>query len=262
MNNHTKLGIFDSGVGGITLTKELIKLLPNHDIVYLADTARFPYGTKSASSVVQYAIQAVEFLLKEGVQTIVIACNTVCSTALKELKTLFSIPFFDIIEPIAKKALSISKTKNIGLIATPQTVKSGLYSTYIDNLIALPTPLLAQIVEEGCLNKEELQQILCEYLLPMKGKIDTLILGCTHYIILKPYIQQEIGKEVQIIDPSSILAKEIASTLAYKSVSTQPSIQFFTTSAPDEFKEVAEPILGQQIPNVNLATIAGRINHV
>jgi len=262
MNNRTKFGIFDSGVGGITLTKELINFLPNHDIVYLADTARFPYGTKSTSLVIQYATEAVEFLLKEGAQTIIIACNTVCSTALNELKSLFTVPFFDIIEPAAKKALSISKTKKIGLIATPQTVKSNIYSTYIDNLIAVPTPLLAQIIEEGCPNSEKIRQILHEYLLPMKGKIDTLISGCTHYMLLNPYIQQEIGKEVQIIDPSPIVAKEIASKLAHESSSTRQSIQFFTTSDPDRFKVVAEPIFGQQMPDVHLTTIERSPTHV
>jgi glutamate racemase len=262
MNNRTTLGIFDSGVGGVTLTKELISLLPYHDIIYLADTDRFPYGTKSTLSVIQYATEAVEFLLEEGSQAIVIACNTVCSTALTKLKTLFSIPFFDIIEPVAKKAVLTSKTKKIGLIATPQTVKSGIYSTYIENLIAIPTPLLAQIVEQGCQNREEIEHILHEYLFAMKGKIDTLISGCTHYMLLNPYIQQELGEEVRIIDPSPILAKKIASTLSHENLPTQPSIRFFTTGNPDKFKVIAEPILGKQIPNAYLATIGRRPTHV
>jgi len=256
MTLHSKIGIFDSGIGGITVTKEIMRSLPHYDIIYLADTARFPYGEKPTPSIIQYATEAVRFLLEEGAQSIVIACNTVCSTALNTLKQLFSIPIFDIIEPVAQQALFLSNTKKVGLLATPQTIQSGLYSTYIDNLIAVPTPLLAQMVEHECTNSQEIQRLVHNYLQPIIGNVDTLILGCTHYSILSPYIQQELGKNVHIVDPAHILAQEVVATLSH--FPSHSSSSWFSTQNPLKFKQLAEPILGQNIPSVQLATYARR----
>ncbi len=211
------IGVFDSGLGGLTVVKELLNKIPNYKIIYFGDTARTPYGTKSAETVSKYAIENTQFLLKRGAKIIVVACHTVSSTAMDTLKREFpEIPFFEVVTPSFKKALNLTKNKIIGLIATRTTVESGIYQRLfreVDSEIKLwanPAPLLVPLIEEGWLNKPETRRIIKKYLIPIKmRKIDTLILGCTHYPIIKKLIGEKAGKRVKLVDPSEEVALEV-----------------------------------------------------
>ncbi len=212
------IGVFDSGLGGLTVVKELLQKLPQFKILYFGDTARTPYGTKSAETVTKYAIENTEFLLERGAQIIVVACHTVSSTAIPVLKERFKgIPFFEVVTPSFKKALRLTRNKVVGLIGTRTTVESGIYQRLFAEadpeikLIANPAPLLVPLIEEGWLNKPETRKIVKKYLIPLKMRgIDTLILGCTHYPLIKKVIAEKAGKRIKLVDPSEEVAEEVA----------------------------------------------------
>ncbi len=194
------IGVFDSGIGGLTVVKALRRNLPNYDIIYFGDTARTPYGTKSPETVVQYAIEDAEILLQKGAQMLVVACNTASSVATDTLEERFDVPIFEVISPAVNMAVSDPKRTRVGIIGTRATVNSGVY---VDKIKAIrpemkvysePCPLLVPLVEEGWLKKGETRKIVKKYLHPLKLKqIDVLILGCTHYPLLKEIIQVKIG---------------------------------------------------------------------
>jgi len=202
------VGIFDSGIGGLSVVKEIVKILPNEDIVYFGDTARVPYGIKSKEIIKKFAIDDVNFLLKYKPKIIVIACHTVSSYASKFLKKKFkNVNFIDVIEPTVKKAIEITKNKKIGVIGTPATISSSKYQSLLSkNGISVYTkecPLFVPIVEEGWFESEISYEIAKIYLSELiKKNIDTLILGCTHYPYLKKIIQKLTGKDIKIIDAS------------------------------------------------------------
>jgi glutamate racemase len=211
------IGVFDSGLGGLTVVKELLQKLPNYKILYFGDTARTPYGTKSAETVTRYAIENTEFLLEKGAKLIVVACHTVSSTAIPVLKERFKgVPFFEVVTPSFKKALQLTRKKIIGLIGTRTTVESGIYQRLFAEvdpeikLIANPAPLLVPLIEEGWLNKPETRKIVKKYLIPLKMRgIDTLILGCTHYPLIKKVIAEKAGKRIKLVDPSEEVAESV-----------------------------------------------------
>jgi glutamate racemase len=211
------IGVFDSGLGGLTVVKELLQKLPNYKILYFGDTARTPYGTKSAETVTRYAIENTEFLLEKGAKLIVVACHTVSSTAIPVLKERFKgVPFFEVVTPSFKKALQLTRKKIIGLIGTRTTVESGIYQRLFAEvdpeikLIANPAPLLVPLIEEGWLNKPETRKIVKKYLIPLKMRgIDTLILGCTHYPLIKKVIAEKAGKRIKLVDPSEEVAEAV-----------------------------------------------------
>lgn len=212
------IGVFDSGLGGLTVVRELLAKIPQYKIVYFGDTARTPYGTKSAETVTKYALENTRFLLEKGAQVIVVACHTVSSTAMPVLKETFrKIPFFEVVTPSFKKALQLTRKKIIGLIGTRTTVESGIYQRLFQEadpevkVVVNPAPLLVPLIEEGWLNKPETRRIVRKYLMPLKIKgIDTLILGCTHYPLIKKVIGEKAGKRVKLIDPSEEVAIEVA----------------------------------------------------
>jgi len=211
------IGVFDSGLGGLTVVKELLAKIPEYKILYFGDTARTPYGTKSPETVTRYAIENTEFLLERGAKIIVVACHTVSSTAMPVLKERFKdIPFFEVVTPSFIKALKLTKKKIIGLIGTRTTVESGIYQRLFASadpeikLYANPAPLLVPLIEEGWLNKPETRKIVKKYLIPLKMRgIDTLILGCTHYPLIKKLIAEKAGKRIQLVDPSEEVAEEV-----------------------------------------------------
>ncbi len=203
------IGIFDSGIGGMTVAHAVEQLLPNHPLVYYGDIARTPYGPKSPETIINYSIRNTEFLLDKGAKLIIIACNSASSVATKTLRERFQVPIIEVISPAAKRAIEISKTGRIGIIGTKATVKSGIYQKMINEakpefkVYAEACPLLVPLVEENWLNKRETKMILRRYLHPLKNQqIDTLVLGCTHYPLLTDLIQARIGKRVQLIDSS------------------------------------------------------------
>ncbi len=254
------IGVFDSGLGGLTVLKELLKLLPEYRVIYFGDTARTPYGTKSAETVTSYAIEITEFLLKKGAKIIVVACHTVSSTAMPRLKEIFpNIPFFEVVTPSMKKALKLTKNKKIGLIGTRTTVESGIYERLFKEadpkikLYSQPTPLLVPLIEEGWLKKPETRRIVKKYLIPLKMKgIDTLILGCTHYPLLKKVIQEKAGKRRNLVDPSEEVALEVK-----KFIETHPELakeltpdgepEIYVSDITPNFEKIAKLFLGRKV---------------
>jgi len=210
------IGIFDSGVGGLTVVRALMRRLPDQDMVYFGDTARTPYGTKSRETVIGYAVENTEFLLEKGADIIIMACNSASSVATETLREKFDVPVFEVITPAVDMAINISVSYRIGVIGTRATVNSGIYEKKITRekpearVFSVPCPLLVPLVEEGWFEKPETRMIVKKYLHPLKTKqIDTLILGCTHYPILKKLIMSKVGKKVTIIDSSTAVTEMV-----------------------------------------------------
>ncbi len=203
------IGIFDSGIGGMTVARAVENILPNQPLLYLGDTARTPYGDKSAETIITYSLRNTEFLLEKGAKLIIIACNSASSVATLKLREEFKVPIIEVISPAARQAMAMTTTGKIGIIGTRATIKSDIYRTTIHSqspdirVFSEPCPLLVPLVEEGWIAKRETKMILRRYLHPLKNhQIDTLILGCTHYPLLKDLIQARIGKRVHLIDSS------------------------------------------------------------
>jgi len=255
------LGVFDSGVGGLTVVKEIFCQLPNEKIIYFGDTARLPYGTKSKETVTRFATEIVNFLLKKKVKLIVVACNTASAYALNELKNKFKkIPIIGVIEPGTRAALEKTSTGRIGIIGTEGTIKSESYERTFKKLNSCqgkssikvfghPCPLFVPLVEEGWLNKEVTYEIASEYLHPLKKeKIDVLLLGCTHYPLLHEVIQKTIGSKVKIIDSASETVKEVKKILTEKRLFRTnkflPRHKFYVSDAPEKFHSLSKHFLG------------------
>ena len=264
--NHTDkqkpIGVFDSGIGGLTVVKRMASSLPNENIIYFGDTARVPYGSKSNSTVIEYSIQNTKFLLQKNIKALVVACNTASSIAIPDLKKMFDIPIIGMIEPGSKMALKKSQSKRIGVIGTRATVGNLAYSKEIKNLnssayvFEKPCPLFVPLAEEGWIKHKATYEIAEEYLKELReDKIDTLVLGCTHYPILTEVIQKAIGKNVSLID-SGVASSEIVEVELKKldllSDSKKIGVQeYYVSDIPAKFKEVAELFLGKGIDHVH-----------
>ena len=207
------IGIFDSGVGGMTVARAVEQLLPGYPLLYLGDIARTPYGPKSAQTIIDYSVENARFLVQNGAKVIVIACNSASSVATERLRQEFHMPIIEVITPAIGQAMATSRSGRIGVIGTRATISSGVYEDKICQLagdykvFSTACPLLVPLVEEGWINKRETKMILRRYLHELKNQqIDTLILGCTHYPLLKPLIQARIGRKVTLIDSSAATA--------------------------------------------------------
>ncbi|MFH1854416.1 MAG: glutamate racemase [Candidatus Omnitrophota bacterium] len=258
------IGIFDSGVGGLTVVSEIIKALPNEKIVYLGDTARVPYGTKSGQAIKRFSMENAEFLKQFDVKLIVVACNTASSIALPVLRKRLNIPIVGVIKPGARKAVAVSRNGRIGVIGTPATVKSGAYEKEIRSIsknievVSIACPLFVPLAEEGWLDGKITLGIARKYLEPIvKRNIDTLVLGCTHYPLLKTVISKVVGKNVEIIDSASSVAEEVAGILkksrGLAATSKIPIHSFFATDAIEQFVKIGGKFLGRKINNVRRA---------
>ena len=233
--------------------------IPGYDIVYFGDTARTPYGTKSAETVIGYTISNIEFLLSRGAKLIVIACNTASSVATAPVLKQFSVPIFEVITPAVELAVQASKNLNFGIMGTRATITSGIYETkIIENqprarVYSVACPLLVPLVEEGWLDKAETAMIVKKYLHPLKTRqIDTLILGCTHYPLLKKVIQRKIGKRVHLIDSSISVSNSVNAFLAANSqidrrLGRNGQLTLFVSDVTDQFKKIAEMTLKTKI---------------
>ena len=253
------IGIFDSGVGGLTVARAIMQQIPGYDIVYFGDTAHTPYGTKSSETVIGYTINNIEFLLSRGAELIVIACNTASSVATAAVLKQFSVPIFEVITPAVELAVQASKNLNFGIIGTRATITSGIYETkIIENqpearVYSVACPLLVPLVEEGWLDKTETAMIVKKYLRPLKiHQIDTLILGCTHYPLLKKVIQRKIGKRVHLIDSSISVSHSVKAFLAAnrqidRRLSRNDHLTLFVSDVTDQFKKIAEMTLKTNI---------------
>ncbi len=254
------IGIFDSGVGGLTIVKEIFKYLPRYSIIYFGDTARLPYGTKGSKFVQKYSKKITKWLINRGVKLVIIACHTSSAWASESLKKDFkNFPIFEIITPAVKETLKKTKNKRIGIIGTSGTIKSGVYKK---KLLALDStlkiyskacPLFVPLVEEGWVNQKETKEIAKVYLKPLKNKgIDTLILACTHYPLLKRVIQETIGPKIKIINPAENLAKDIGLFLKNNPMlklqsKSNKGHQFFFSDEPYNLKTISKLCLGKEV---------------
>lgn len=248
------LGVFDSGVGGLTVVREIRRQLPNESIIYLGDTARVPYGNKSAETVVRFAREDTRFLNERGVKAVIIACNTASAHALHPLQQEFALPVFGVIEPGIKAALRETSTGRIGIIGTTGTIASGAYQHAIRQarpdafILAAPTPLLVPLVEEAWLDHPATRLILEDYLRPfLQARIDTLVLACTHYPLLREAIATVTGPSVRLVDSASSCAAELQHALRNGHLQPAPGpgrVELFLTDLPRGFSALADRFLG------------------
>lgn len=261
MNKSNPIGIFDSGIGGLTVVKSVAQFLASESVVYFGDTARVPYGSKSNSTIIEYALQDAKFLLSKNVKLIVVACNTASSVAIDRLRSEFEIPIIGMIEPGAKAAIETSKNKRIGVIGTDSTISNKAYSNELlrlDNSVEVfekACPLFVPLAEEGWTNHKATKLIAEEYLNELKDKdIDTLILGCTHYPILRDIIQEVIGENVTLIDSGSASSVEVEAYLSGRGIKNTSNIlgahEYYVSDVPKRFKQMAERFLGREVEYV------------
>ncbi len=256
------IGLFDSGIGGLTVLKEIGRRLPLEEVVYFGDTAHVPYGSKSKETITKFSLNIVDFLLALGVKMVVVACNTASSLSLDALKKQFSVPIIGVIEPGAKQALAKTKNGRVGIIGTRATIGSGSYEAVIKKLdpsikvYSQACPLFVPFVEEGWLGGEIVEKVARTYLEPLKSfKMDTLILGCTHYPLLKEVIQKTMGGQVTLINSAEETAKEAKQLLEKLKISgmpqkKEPAIRFFVSDEPENFRVLGERFLGRPIQSV------------
>jgi len=259
------IGVFDSGVGGLTVAKELMRLLPHEKIVYFGDTARVPYGIKSADTVTKFSLENILFLLKKNVKLVVVACNTSSSLALPTIKKYFEIPLIGVIAPGAKQATFATRNKRVGVIATRATIRSSSYVKEIHRIdptikvFTVACPLFVPLVEEGWVNTKITEQVARTYLAPLKKqKVDTLILGCTHYPLLKKVIANELGTSVRLIDSAYQVAQEVKHVLREGdlfSMKRKPAHEFYVTDEQALFRDVAQNFLGRPVRKVKVVNV-------
>lgn len=236
------VGVFDSGLGGLTVVKEIKKKFPKLDIIYLGDTARVPYGTRSADTIKKFAEEDTQFLLDKDVDLIVVACNTVSSLALDLCKRHSNVPVLGVIDPAMEKAIKISKNKKIGLVGTRATVGSNSYEKVI---LRKHASLLVPLIEEGFIKGPEINMFIKRYFKDFKNTVDTLILGCTHYPIIKKNIKKYLGKSIEIVDPAEEISESIFPLV--KNKNGNGSIKFYLTDVNERFLKTAKMFLGKDI---------------
>lgn len=265
-NPSASLGVFDSGVGGLTVVRALRELLPNESIVYLGDTARLPYGSKSPDTIRRFAVEDTQFLLNREVKAVVVACNTATAHALPHLQNTFRMPVIGVVEPGVEATLADANAQRVGIIATAGTIRSCAYQHAIamqrpDVLIeAMATPLLVPFVEEGWIDHPALKSVLREYLKPMLDKgIDTLVLGCTHYPLLVPVLKRMLGAKVRLVDSASTCAAHVQRTLEaeglLRTVKAKPTLEIHLTDYSEQFEALAHRFLGAEFGRIQKAVL-------
>jgi len=264
------IGVFDSGVGGLTVFRALERALPAESLIYLGDTARVPYGTKSVETVERYATEATRFLKQRGVKLLVVACNSASAVALPAVEAEAGLPVLGVIEPGAQRAVACSNSGRIGVIGTRATVDSGAYTRSITKLrpdaqvTARACPLFVPLAEEGWADDEIARAVAWRYLEPLRGAgIDTLVLGCTHYPLLEGVIGEVMGEGVTLVDSAGSVANQTRQVLAeHRDLATatpgRVEHHFFVTDAPGPFQAVAERFLGRPIRSLERARIESR----
>lgn len=256
------IGIFDSGFGGLTVMREVIRRLPNEKIVYFGDTARLPYGDKSPETIIRYTVESAIFLMEQNIKMLVVACNTASAHALHKLKTIFNIPIVEVIEPGAEKAVAVSKSGNITVLGTKATIYSNAYEKKIREknhsacVHSIACPLFVPLVEEGMHNHKAATLIAEEYLKDLHTS-DTVLLGCTHYPILKNLIQTVVGEHVHVVDSATTCAEKVAQVLQENDLSAENGPyehDFFVSDNPEKFRHLGSKFLGAEIREVILAS--------
>ena len=260
------VGVFDSGIGGLTVVKALRDLLPNEKIVYLGDTARVPYGSKSASTVERYSVEMAKMLIEQDAKTIVVACNSASSVALPKLEKTLPVTVLGVIRPGAQAAITATRNGHVGVIGTRATIRSGAYEKALralDNHVRVTSracPLLVPLIEEGWLNDELTDRVIARYLEPlMREGIDTLVLGCTHYPLLLPAIERALGSAVTIVDSAQNCAVAVQEFLDREQLRAPTgaagSLEVALTDSPDNFLRIAKEALQLDVGEIRVREV-------
>ena len=255
------IGIFDSGVGGLTVLRELTRALPQEDTIYFGDTARVPYGTKSPDTVIRYSQEIASFLIKRDIKLLVVACNTASAVALPTLRRSLPIPVVGVIEPGAKRAVEVTRSGVVGVIGTSGTIRSSAYSRAIKRLnpnisvLAKPCPLFVPLAEEGWTDNDVTLMTARLYLEELReAQVDTLVLGCTHYPLLKKVIAEVMGPDVTLVDSAEETARTVATILQEKNMLRPPAElgnhHYYVTDVPAGFIRVGNRFLGGKLGDV------------
>lgn len=256
--NKEPIGIFDSGVGGLTVARRIMEELPEEQIIYFGDTARLPYGSKTKETVTKFSKQIIHFLQTKKVKAIIVACNTVSSNSIDDLKEAFDLPIMGVVRPGVHEAVKATKNKRVGIIGTNATIKSGAYERLIcneDSEIKVYTqacPLFVPLVEEGWGENEVTSMVAKTYLTPLiQAEVDSIVLGCTHYPLLKRCLKRVVGDSIQLVDPAyatALLAKETLEKAGQLSTKREKNHIFYVSDLTDNFNMICQAALGQIYP--------------
>src|SRR5664279_3618453 len=260
------IGVFDSGIGGLTVVRALMERLPFENIIYFGDTARVPYGIKSVETISRYALQITEFLIQKDVKLLIVACNTMAAVAYQAIRDLSPVPVLEVIEASAKSAAHDTRNKSIGVIGTPATINSNAYARAIHlldkeaKIFSQACPLFVPLVEEGWFDHQATRLIAEDYLKPVIAEqIDTLVLGCTHYPLLKPMLQEIVGQEVKLIDSAEAMADITAELINKENLGNQSrklaDYLFCVTDVPYRFQTIGERFLGRTLSRVEMVRL-------
>lgn len=260
---HLPIGVFDSGVGGLTVVRALMERLPFESILYFGDTARVPYGVKSVETICGFAQEITDFLLQQGVKLLIIACNTMAAVARHVVEKRSRVPVLDVIDAGARCAVSVTRVRYVGVIGTPATINSNAYARSIHRedpsvrIFSQACPLFVPLVEEGWLDHPVTRLTAQEYLKPVLcHPIDTMVLGCTHYPLLKPLLQEVAGPHVQLVDSAEAMAEQAAHVLQSSGLAATedkpPAYVFYVTDVPFRFQTIGERFLGRTLSDVRV----------
>lgn len=260
------IGIFDSGLGGLTVFREIERVLPGEDLIYVGDTARVPYGVKSAQTVMRYSQEICDFLLRQGVKAIVVACNTASALALPQLKKWYSLPLLGVLEPGVEAALRVTRSGSVGVIGTEGTIQSESYAKALKTrkdsirVASKSCPLFVPLVEEGWIEHEVTRRVAQIYLESLgPAGIDTLILGCTHYPLLKSVLQKILGDSVALVDSAWETAQALRHLLQDRGLLKENGgggrHLYYSTDAPQKMRALAIRFLGHQLENIHLTDL-------
>ena len=260
------IGVFDSGIGGLTVVRSLMERLPFENIIYFGDTARVPYGIKSVETINRYALQITEFLIQKDVKLLIVACNTMAAVAYEAIRNLSPVPVLEVIVASAKSAACDTHNKSIGVIGTPATINSNAYARAIHlldkeaRIFSQACPLFVPLVEEGWFDHQATRLIAEDYLKPVIAEqIDTLVLGCTHYPLLKPLLQEIVGPQVKLIDSAEAMADITAELIKKENMGNSsrnlPDYRFCVTDVPYRFQTIGERFLGRTLSSVEMVRL-------
>jgi len=262
------IGIFDSGIGGLTVVKEIVAKLPLENIIYLGDTARVPYGIRSPETVTRYSFENTQFLLSQEIKMLVVACNTASAISLDAVKKEFPLPIIGVLEPGARAAVAATRTRKLGVIGTEATIASGAYEAAIKRLApdvevhSLACPLFVPLAEEGWTDNDVAQLIAGKYLAPLrKTGIDTLVLGCTHYPLFKSVIARAVDPDIRLIDSATETAKEVEDVLdklKWRINGPGEGVRkFYVTDLPSRFEKIGKRFLGESLHHAQQVRVGG-----
>jgi glutamate racemase len=264
--NAAPLGVFDSGIGGLTVARAVFERMPHESVIYFGDTARVPYGPKSPDTVRRYAGEILTYLLGRGVKALVVACNTISAHALDYLEERSPVPLVGVIEPGARAAVDATRSGNIGVIGTAGTIASGAYERALKRLrpgaavCARACPLFVPLVEEGWFDHPATELIAREYLEPLRrAGVDVVVLGCTHYPLLKPLLARVLGPDVRLVDSAEETARVVAQDLAQRNLaadaSQHPTHRFVVSDDEPHFRKVGARFLGEKLQHVEVVRL-------